>query len=350
MTDPIPPVPDKVPEAPNKKIPTEEPVEKTGVTRTFFTDVVNVKGSYDEGYLSSKLYEERKRNLEEEERRLSRRGNMWWATLSIILILTGSLAIVVVFQALRPTIGVSDSLAPFSHIQVDTVKDTPISVLKNGNFTDAVVNPADTEAGTVSQIIITNDLGQRLTFSELAANMEWEIPLLLSQSVGQSFTFGVNHKTDNHGRFLILSSNSQANVADGMQRWEEEIADALTDILKVDTFTTLPADDFSNSIVSNKNIRVLMGQTLPESLFEETEKEEEVEEGFSLDELIDIDALLGDFGELADTGFIEDESEQLEDPSTESIPLLLYGFANEQTLIIAADQETFTTLIKRLKN
>lgn len=353
MVEIIPPIPDKTPVADDitsKPAPLDNNTKTnktSGVTRTFFTDVVDVKGSYDEGYLSRKLYEERRRNLEEEEKHLTRRGNFWWATLSIILIISGLLSVIIILKSLQPTqISISDQ-NPYSHIRVDIIKDINLDEAILDNFTDKTILPSKYNNGETSQVVFLAPSGEAVTFMTLAENLEWKVPPLLLQSIEPNLTFGILHGKESTAgaRFIILSVNSVTNAIDGMSRWEEDIVSDLSDLLAIETSTILLTQEFTSTVIANKGAKMLIGQTLPNALFKESKPEDLKDDYiFSLDELIGIDSLLGDFDELLETT----TNTEIED--SDNFPILIYGFANENTLVITTNSAAFSSLTKRLNN
>ncbi|MDP9249529.1 MAG: hypothetical protein M3M85_03425 [bacterium] len=254
---------------PNKnfqKNPEKNPQKPT--VETFASDMAKILEN-DQGGLIKKIIddeearEKEKKNLSPESRR-----NKMFLILSICMLLSGASLLIYFWVGHSP--GAREIAPEFTPlIFTDKSNSVETSGLKPAEIIQSVLNQTDTSGLKPNAVVATylTGGGQQLGLRQFLALFKMSfVPDESLELVSDSFLMGrVNVKADAVGKegeefFILLKVRSAVDIFDSLRAWEEKMFYDLHDFFGVGIASGnnyLLTKDFEDSIVENKNTRVL---------------------------------------------------------------------------------------------
>jgi hypothetical protein len=343
-----------------KKSPEEEPKsvaeQHPEAVHTYFTDVVGVRGSNDEGVLAAKLREDRQRAEEEQAERELHRGRIWWVILSIILVIGGALALLVVLDAIEPP-QIQTNQAR-SLIKADYVINIDLANTATETVTSSIQNAINQIDQDGFSAIRLNQQGRDLLWNELTAVLGLSVPDELQTSTNPVFSYGVYKTGGQRIPFLVLETPNTNVAATGLRNWEPTMTNDLRQLFPLEQFDTLQDDTlvtFESTVINNQTVRV--GEysytiiTDPADTTDVTEDPSQLsDEVFSLDDLFaDFDAAVSELDAIENdtdmkTGVLDAHSEEIIEPG------VMYYFVDNRLIVIGADTRLIGKIERVLVN
>lgn len=268
---------------------------KLNPLRTIKTDMA--RAVKEEGLSLSKIATLSQQREHSEESIVSNEGSKFWLVFSIVIILAASGTLAGWWWLGRPTVIVtpSNNIPPVltSILQADTNRPMNLAGLNTvSQVRDALELAVETnnEQRGIINIYFTKNT-EILPFFDFRQAFDLKLPDDLTRYVRDNFFFGILDNGETKSRFLIIETSFFAQAWSAMLNWERYMSSDLGPLLKTidDSRAT-----WSDKVVSNKDTRIERG------------------------------------------------------PNGNTI--LIYGFINEETIVIARDEATFTAVFERLIN
>lgn len=285
-----------LPERPEKFKKPESPL------RTFSTDLAQAVRKDEMTVIKVALEEGRKRNEEELANSPTSKRNKIYITLGLIFILLTIIGMVVVYYIKKertPEIVVTETKIP-SLISAEKTTSIEVGNLAEGKIIDITKSTIQNVSGPENQIVhiyfTDSRTGKKriITTEEFLTGIKSMAPFALRQTLGESFMLGIFIKDSIHHPFLILKTSNFQIAFSNMYTWEKTLFSDFYLPFNLNNIEDNFVNSWSDLLVENRNTRVLR-----------------------------------------------------QDDETMT---LLYGFADENTLIITDSAESFKEVLKRIQS
>lgn len=320
-------------------MPEETPQKKSGIIRTFESDISDIIRSKKTSITDIATAEQRKREElgENKDIQVPEKSAFFQKLLEkkTLLIMGSSVAIVVAITLILFAVLGSkktDTPTPFTNYQEmifsNVVKEANLTGIKKKDFVSEILNERrtnDSQLGSITNILLLKDdtAGTRVINSfEFFALIEARLPYSLSRYIKNDFMFGL-HSVRNVETFLILKISSFENAFTGMLDWEKDMEKNLESIfIQPLNQNTVGA---SEEMSLNKTVGNISTTTATTTTSEELVNVKKVFEDMVV--------------KNKDTRVIKDKKGE---------PILMYSFADRETIVITTNQYTMTEIFDRL--
>lgn len=284
-----------LPERPDEHKKNESPI------RTFSTDLAQAVRKDEMTVIKVAMAEQKRRAQEEEQYSPRSKKNRTFLTIGIILILITIIGVVVIYFVKKnrlPEIVPAEVVIP-SLINTEVTTNIEVGGLGEGKIvelTRATMGNVSGTDGQIANIYFTDSRDgtkKLISTNSFLASIKSEVPEPLTRTLLNNFMLGIYTKNNATHPFLILKTNDFQIAFANMYIWERKL---FSDFY---LSFNLPGDEeaftnkFSDQLVENKSTRTLK----------------------------------------RDDGTI----------------ILMYGFANDYTIVIADSVETYKEILRRLQ-
>lgn len=319
-------------------VPEETPQKKSGIIRTFESDISDTIRSKKTSLTDIATAEQRKREElgENKDIQTSEKSAFFQRLLEKrTLMIIGSVValIVAITLILFAVLGSkkTDTVTPFTGYQEmifsNATKEMNLTGVNKKDFVSTILNERrtnDSQLGSITNILLLKDGGaikRTITSSEFFDLLEVRLPSTLSRYIGSDFMFGL-HSVRNVEPFLILKTNSFENVFTGMLDWEKNMEKNLESIF-IQPLSQNTADT-SVEIDLSKTTNAVSTTTATTTS----------------EEFVNVKKIFEDMVvKNKDTRVIKDKKGE---------PILMYSFADRETIVITTNQYTMTEIFDRL--
>ncbi|MFA5838880.1 MAG: hypothetical protein WC849_03010 [Candidatus Paceibacterota bacterium] len=323
-------------------MPEETPQKKSGIIRTFESDISDIIKSKKTSLTDIATAEQRKREElgKNKEIQNEEKSTDFFKKLlekKTLLIIGSVIALVVAITLiLFAVFGSKDTINPttFTNYQEmifsNVTKEANLTGVGKKDFVSEILNERrtnDSQLGSITNILLLKyDVGatRTLTSSEFFDLLEVRLPSTLSRYIESDFMFGL-HSVRNVEPFLILKTSSFENAFTGMLDWEKDMERNLESIF----IQSLNPDTTNTGEVPEK---IDLSKTIQGTSTTTTTTTSE--------EFVNVKKVFSDMVvKNKDARVIKDKKGE---------PILMYAFADRKTIVITTNQYTMTEIFDRL--
>jgi hypothetical protein len=279
-----------------------EPDKPAAPIRTFSTDLAQAVRKDEMSVIKVAMAEEKRRHEEEAATSAATPQNKMFIVVGTIFILLaiGAVAAVMIIKNNRaPSITDSEIKLP-TIISAEASTSLEVSNLPEGKIIELSKTAVQNVSGADGQVVniyftdSTSGTKQVISSAAFLLGIKSEIPGALLRSLNNAFMLGIFSKDSSHHPFIILRTNDYGIAFANMFEWEKELFSDFYLPLNLSGDEENFTNKFTDLLVENKDTRVLK----------------------------------------KDDGTIS----------------LMYGFADEKTIIISDGIETFKEVLRRLQS
>jgi hypothetical protein len=239
----------------------EEEKIKNIEVETYASDMANVIGSNQDGVVKKVIEEQEKRDTEVQKISPERKRNTLLFTISAVLVVLAVVAIVLVFLFRKEILMVEVKPQYVPIIFTDQTEFQEISELKKEAIVRIVldkINTIEIKTGGIEGIYFKENqkiLGLRRFLELIEANLDQS----KIDFVSDNFLIGIANK-ETKNLFFLIKMRSIVDIFDVMRTWENKMFFDLHQFFGVELNTDtkyLLEKSFEDGVVQNKNARIL---------------------------------------------------------------------------------------------
>ena len=240
-----------------------KPVDNTNDNvETFAEDMARViEGNTEEGLIKRIIHEEEEKEIEKRNLSLKSRKNQVFLSISVLLLLAalGTIFFISTFRKEIETVPIVKEVAPIIFLDRSSYLD--ISGLSKEKIAQTILNEAeaaDIKGGEIEGAYLMVDK-RVLGLREFITTIKGGLNITENEFINDKFLIGVTHQTEKN-IFVLLQGRAFADIFPVMRAWEEKMFFDLSQIFGHGTISStsyLLSKDFEDTIVENKNARVL---------------------------------------------------------------------------------------------
>lgn len=236
--------------------------------RTYESDVKDAIKENNTSVIQIALAEAKKKELAEQDAlRESPKS-----PLNVVLIIASALFIIAgigveVFLFLRQKTAEIPPVATEKNeliIKADDEKNLDVTNLKSDALSDIIRTEMKDMVGVVGEVKtlrffkMEDGLKKDLSAADFLARVAPHVPDEFNRSLRKDFVFGF-FLVESNRPFLVFKTNSYTSAFAGLFSWEKDMADDLAAVLSARSSRSISIKAFEDSILSNKDTRILRG-------------------------------------------------------------------------------------------